>query len=75
MWRINSGSEIHGASVWSNAVALARDDRGDALVEYAIVFTVFTLFVLASVQIVGSAANTAVDIDETNFSQSMVVGG
>ncbi len=55
-------------------VRLWRDQDASVMAEYALVLTLFSLASIVAVTLVGQKANAAVDIDESNFSHSMVVG-
>ncbi len=55
-------------------IALLRDESGNELVEYAIVLSVFALASILTVQIMGSTANSKVEIDETNYTNAFVNG-
>ena len=61
-------------SVFERAFALWHSDEASAIAEYALVMTFFSLASLLAITLVGQTANNSVDTDETNFSNSMVIG-
>ncbi len=61
-------------NVCERFVDLWRDEDASVIAEYALVFTFFTIVSVVAVTAVSQTANVQVDTDESNFSNSMVVG-
>jgi Flp pilus assembly pilin Flp len=55
-------------------IALLRDDCGSELTEYALVLSVFALVGLVAAQLLAVTANTAVETDQTNYTNAFVNG-
>lgn len=55
-------------------VAFLRDDCGSELTEYALVLSVFALIGLVAAQVLAATANTAVETDQTNYTNAFVNG-
>ncbi len=55
-------------------IALLRDDCGSELTEYALVLSVFALIGLVAAQVLAVTANTAVETDQTNYTNAFVNG-
>ncbi len=61
-------------NVCERFVDLWRDEDASVIAEYALVFTFFTIVSVVALTAVSQTANNEVDINESNFSNSMVVG-
>ncbi len=53
---------------------MLRDDCGSELTEYALVLSVFALVGLVAAQLLAVTANTAVETDQTNYTNAFVNG-
>lgn len=57
-----------------HAIALMRDEAGAEVIEYAVVFALFTIVGIAAVQALALVGNNAAEGDESNFSSALVNG-
>jgi Flp pilus assembly pilin Flp len=51
-----------------------RDEAGAEVIEYAVVFALFTIVGIAAVQALALVGNNAAEGDESNFSSALVNG-